>query len=401
MGSGQRVLLAAALSVLCSCNAIAGFSDLEKVTGASAVDASAVAPEQVAVGRKTSCVVLADKTVRCWGANPGVAPGTVSKTAVKVKKLKDVTLVSIGLEHACAVDESGTVSCWGRNDAGQLGDGTNEASAEPKAVPSLPVIDTVTLGANHTCAFTSPDRDPVQGYCWGDNALGQLGDGTQVSKNVPVKITVPAGMKIFRISAGAGFTAAIFTNAGIFEGWCWGANDKAQCGQDPKTMPRVAMPTKIPGLPPLERVYAGTDHTCGRTSGTKLPWCWGANESGQIGTNRKSAYELPAAVVGPAAQSVNTMQAGVRHTCLSLDPSQDVYCWGANDLGQFGSEPGATQTLAMAVPALNDTSFAIRQAEHGCAIAKREVTCFGSNDSGQLGNGKVANTGPAAVVKLP
>lgn len=394
------VLVAAALSV--ACNSITGVDDLEKVDcvtncGSGGAGGGALTPLGVSVGRRASCVIVSDKSVRCWGANPGVLPGTVSTTPVPVAKLADIDGVSIGLEHACALDGSGTVWCWGLNNFGQLGDGTNEASPEPKQVPNLPAIDTVSVGSTHSCAYTSPDIDPVQAYCWGQNDSGQLGDGTKQDSPSPVKVALPSGAKVVRMGPGGGFTAAIVDVGGLLETWCWGKNDKGQCGQ-PTTKPTIDAPEKIPGVPQFERVYPGFEHMCGRTVGTKIPWCWGANEHGQVGINATSPWEAPAAVIG--GEQIDTMFVGYRHTCFSKNTSLEGVCWGANDFGQLGGQPSVDQPLPSPAPYLDGAAVSMRQAEHGCRILADVVSCFGANDSGQLGNGKIGPSSPPGEVNL-
>ncbi|MBK7585378.1 MAG: hypothetical protein IPI67_34955 [Myxococcales bacterium] len=372
------------------CNSLAGLDDLEKVDCvkdcAGAGGAAGTTPETVWVGRKTSCTVLVDKSVWCWGANPGVLPGTVSTKPVLVSGLSDINSISVGQEHACAIDGSGTVWCWGRNDYGQLGDGSNAPSPEPKAVPGLPVLDTVVVGSTHSCAYTSPDTDPVQLFCWGQNDYGQLGDGSTNDQMNPVKVTLPGGAKAVRVGPGTGYTAAIVSVGGVLEAWCWGRNDKGQCGQ-PTAQGTVPFATKIPGLPQLERVYPGHQHVCGRTVGEKIPWCWGANDNGQIGINTSSASELPVQVLG--AQTIDTMYIGARHSCLITQSASEGVCWGANDFGQFGGQPSLDQPLPGPAPILDKAAGSMRQAEHGCRILEGVIACFGANDSGQLGNGKI------------
>jgi len=382
------------------CNSISGVDDLQKVDcvgSCGSGGSGAVAADIVGVGRRSSCVILTDKTVRCWGANPGVLPGTVSTTPVVVEKLVDIDGVSIGLEHACAKDGAGTVWCWGLNTYGQLGDGTTDPSPEPKAVPGLPTIDTVTVGSTHSCAYTSPDTDPVQAWCWGQNDSGQLGNGNKQNSSSPVQLVLPSGAKVLRLGPGGGFTGAILSVGGNLEAWCWGKNDKGQCGQ-PTTKATIDSPEKVPGVPPLERVYPGFEHMCGRTVGTKIPWCWGANDHGQVGVNKTGAVEPPVEVLGGVG--VDTMFVGYRHACLENDSSLEGFCWGANDLGQFGDAPSLDKPSPTPAPYLNGAGVSMRQAEHGCRVLDGVVSCFGANDSGQLGNGKIEPSSAPVEVQL-
>lgn len=63
--------------------------------------------------------------------------------------------------------------CWGNNVVGQLGDGTRDARLAPVAVRRLAGVAQVAAGQQHACAVL------VDGTvrCWGDNTGGALGDG--------------------------------------------------------------------------------------------------------------------------------------------------------------------------------------------------------------------------------
>lgn len=82
--------------------------------------------------------------------------------------LKDITQLSVGHGHVCAVTTDLAVVCWGDNAVGQLGVGTDGRSApgeraRPHIVGGLPKIARVAAGSMHTCAL-SVDGDV---WCWG------------------------------------------------------------------------------------------------------------------------------------------------------------------------------------------------------------------------------------------
>ncbi|MEO8200903.1 MAG: hypothetical protein ABI679_10315, partial [Gemmatimonadota bacterium] len=66
---------------------------------------------------------------------------------------------------------------------GQLGDGTRGNRARPGRVQGDGPFISISAGGAHTCAATS-----TQAFCWGENAKGQLGDGSLVAKPTPVAI---------------------------------------------------------------------------------------------------------------------------------------------------------------------------------------------------------------------
>jgi alpha-tubulin suppressor-like RCC1 family protein len=95
---------------------------------------------------------------------------------------------------------------------------------------------------------------------------------------------------------------------------------------------------------------------------------------------------------------VASIDAGEFHTCAVLG-SGEVYCWGANTVGQLGNgASGADRTLPQRVDGLTDAVQVSAGDEHTCAVRRTgEVVCWGSNDVGQLGNSTVATYTDTAV----
>jgi alpha-tubulin suppressor-like RCC1 family protein len=93
----------------------------------------------LALGGATSCAVMADRTVRCWGSAP--RPGsalltTAHTTPTSIAGLSGVRHLAISGEHGCAEVDGGVVKCWGVGDRGQLGLGAPDLfSASPVWLP--------------------------------------------------------------------------------------------------------------------------------------------------------------------------------------------------------------------------------------------------------------------------
>lgn len=88
-------------------------------------------------------------------------------------------------DHSCVLFDDGRVRCWGSNDRGQLGIGADVTSVQtPTIVQGLDNVAELALGGNHTCARSCDGTI----RCWGDNMMGEVGDGTTEQRATPTMI---------------------------------------------------------------------------------------------------------------------------------------------------------------------------------------------------------------------
>jgi alpha-tubulin suppressor-like RCC1 family protein len=187
-----------------------------------------------------------------------------------------VRAVVRGHGHSCAVLDDGSVRCWGHNDKGQLGFTSTEqchvieglefpCTSKPTLVPGLSKVKLVALGASHTCAML--DDETVR--CWGDDALGQLGDGPRPTKEYTSAPTLVPGLAgIVHVAAGADHTCALTHDWRVL---CWGRGTDGALGAPPShdvcfgidsrtACTRSA--TSVPGLPGVAHFMLGENVTC-------------------------------------------------------------------------------------------------------------------------------------------
>lgn len=184
----------------------------------------------VTVGFSHSCALTVAGGVKCWGWNGfgQLGDGTVTDrlTPVDVLSLDSgVAAIAAGSYHTCALTTTGGVKCWGQNEEGQLGDGT------PTLKPVVTPVDVVglstgvvmiTAGENHTCALLASGRVK----CWGWNYYGQLGIGTLEDRSTPVDV-MGLDDGITAVASGSNFNCALTVSGGVK---CWGNDHIGQMG---------------------------------------------------------------------------------------------------------------------------------------------------------------------------
>lgn len=167
-----------------------GLSGVDRSSGPVRVEGLPGPARALASGGGHTCARIGDGDVACWGSNATGALG--DDTALdSVRPVRPVRLppairqVRAGWAFTCAVGPEGDVRCWGQNQGGQLGDGTRLHRAAPVRVTGLEgEAEDVAAGMTSACAALRDGRV----RCWGGNAQGQLGDGSQTDRVSPVTV---------------------------------------------------------------------------------------------------------------------------------------------------------------------------------------------------------------------
>jgi len=251
-------------------------------------------------GAAHTCALTTTGAAYCWGSNyrGQLGTGSADQNPHRVPALVSGGLIfqqiaagGFGVGHTCALRNTGAAYCWGDNERGQLGRGAADLSSHPLPAPvsggRLFVSVTAGLGS-HSCGLTAAGT----AWCWGENTYGALGNRSRKDSPIPVKV---AGTRIFTQVVAGGFIGHTCALIGSGAGYCWGENELGQIG-DGTTIDRL-VPRAVTGGLSFTAIDAGFRHSCARaTTGTL--YCWGSNGAGQLGNNSNTRSKVPVKVFG-------------------------------------------------------------------------------------------------------
>ena len=293
---------------------------IQKLIPVSTLDASGSLSAVVAIsaGRAHSLALKSDGSLRSWGQNASGQLGINSviaankATAIPTLDKLPITAITSGHDHSLALRHDGVVYAWGVNESGQLGDGKTVSLKVPTQISALANIIALAAGTKHSLAL----RNDGTVWAWGANSSGQIGNGTLTASLVPVQVSGWSGA-VIAIAANGEYSLALVDDGSGTTGtlWAWGNNAVGQLG-DGTTLNR-STPVSVGTLTGIQAIAAGTSHSVA-IGFDGHAWAWGGNWNGQLGTGNITTENLP------SPQDVSGIGAFTSGTLGAFNPLNSV-----------------------------------------------------------------------------
>ncbi|MFG2819837.1 CARDB domain-containing protein [Kitasatospora sp. NPDC048365] len=320
---------------------------------------------------------------------------------------------------------AGTAVAWGKGNNGQLGDGTAVAfrttpdracGGAPCTGPLQDVIS-ISSGSSHTLAL----RADGTVLAWGNNAFGQLGDGTFTDRTTPAPVCA-AGQSapcsswlggVVAVSAGSGHSLALRADGTVL---AWGSNSVGQLGDGTLTQRYTPVATCrfscASTLSNVVAISAGGGSSNLALLSTGFVYSWGANSRGELGnnttTNSTSAESICAdSACNAALTGIIAVSTGGSHS-MALRSDHSVVAWGLNYSGEVGDGTNTDRWAPVRVCAVGESAPCTQGltgiAALGTGAVSSAVTTtgavrtWGDNFLNELGDGTTTNRNtPVAV----
>jgi len=225
-------------------------------------------------GLYSTCALLTTGGVDCWGENQYGQLGNGGNEAysyvpVAVSGMTDAKrLFGAGYPY-CAVLATGGLDCWG-NGVGTTGDGTGGVESDvPVAISGITDAKSIAFADNGSTKCALLTTGGVD--CWGSNSDGLLGNGANAAVSAAA-VRVGGLTNVVSIASGNGTFCVLHTTGGVS---CWGDGALGELGNGSTTTSSL-VPVATKGLSDAVGITGGDDGFCTllRTGGVD---CWGLN----------------------------------------------------------------------------------------------------------------------------
>jgi alpha-tubulin suppressor-like RCC1 family protein len=331
-------------------------------------------------GHDTSLALGSNGRVYAWGDNssgqlgdgtttgPGTCGGTacsVTPVAVSLPPFVIATAVSAGGATSLALGWNGRVYAWGDNTDGQLGNGTMTSSSTPAPVLMPKGVRALAVSAGGSTILAVGSDHQV--YAWGDNASGQLGNGSTTNSTTPALVSLSGGAMALAVSEGSGTSLCVAISSG-------------------STAPAVATTTTLTASPDPVAVGATVTLTAAVADAD------GTSPAGSVqfqvgGTGIGS----PVAVSGGSASITSTFSAaGTEALSATFTPASTKYATSTGELALTVTAAGSSgggggEPITVTVPASGTFTVSV-------APGTVSLTGAGSSATGTLEDVTVSDT---------
>jgi alpha-tubulin suppressor-like RCC1 family protein len=342
-----------------------------------------------------------------WGQNSygqlgngATVAGQSVPVAASLPPDTQITQVTGGYDHSLAVTSDGGVLAFGHNGTGQLGNGTTTDSDTPVNVSLPPVTNVTQAAAGFGFSLAVTSSGGVLG--WGDDEGGELGNGEVTGSPVttPVSVSLPAGTSVTQVAAGIDDFSLALTSSG--QVLAWGNNFFGELGNGTTTSSDTPVEVSLPSGVTVTQVAAGADDGYALTS-TGAVYAWGYGAGGTLGDGSTASSDTPVLVSVPSGTSI-TQIAGGGSFAMALTSAGQVLAWGGGGSGQLGdgSTAGSDVPVAVSLPSgvtawqiAAGGSFGLASTTTGSVLA------WGDNVWGELGDGTTTGSDTPVTVSLP
>jgi|GEM_PF-777273 len=246
----------------------------------------------------------------------------------------------------------------------------------------------------------------VAPFAWGNDTLGQLGDGhTLTDRLSPVAVQLTgalAGKTVVSVAPGNVHTVALCSDGTVA---CWGSNYSGELGNNTTTPSAIPVPVDTSVNSALHNktviaIAAGSSHSLALCSDGTVA-AWGAGGYGQLGNTQGTDSPIPVAMYAGAGSAIQgktvvDMAGGQYHTYLLCSDGTVCGC-GHNFGGQIGT--GSSSPILVTYPTAVTTSGGSALAGktvvaiatglyHGLALCSDgSIVGWGRDAEGELGDG--------------
>jgi alpha-tubulin suppressor-like RCC1 family protein len=270
-----------------------------------------------------------------------------------------------GKEHVCIRRRDASVWCWGGNALGELGTGPGGYRPLPTAASLVGTPKAIYAGSGHACG----QYDDGRVRCWGRNHYWQLGDRGVGSRSVK-PVVARHVRSVEHVALGGNHSCVLLKNGTVR---CWGTNGRGQMGDEHRE--RRTRSRMVSNLKDIVQVGAGLNHSCALSRNGRVR-CWGDNRYGQLGDGSRFLRSRPRTVLG--LTDATHVVGGEKHSC-ALRKGGSVVCWGSNGAGVLGTGKRRGSLRPVSVVGITDGVELRSNGSRTCVRTRGdEILCWGS-----------------------
>ncbi len=327
-----------------------------------------------------------------WTAPAGVTTVVVTPTYAPFDQYAGLVAFAFNATN-------GSVYGFGQNAAGAFGNGigTLVDSTSPIVIAQGLKTYKVFSGVNTVASFFYIGKDGIT-YAAGSNLEGSLGIGDTTPRSVPTAVLGGLSFKEIISENDQGVpnrttTFGLTTNGDLF---AWGNNAIGQLGDG--TTVSKSSPVRVLGGLKFKKVQiavapsniAGVQTSCFGLTTTGQIYAWGGNVDGQLGTGDTTNRTSPALVIGGQTWTdFSAIGTGSQVAVLALNSSGVAYSWGVDISGIRGDGGAVFKTSSPGLVSGGHTFVKLVAVGKGSSAyglkSNGEVWSWGQNINGQLG----------------